>query len=57
MVRMAASLKKRWVMALVVLVVFVSGCATCARDPVFERDRNPADPLTAADRCTEKFLW
>jgi PBP1b-binding outer membrane lipoprotein LpoB len=56
MVRMVASLKKRWVMVLV-LMVFVSGCAMCARDPLFERDRNPTDPLTAMDRCTQKVLW
>jgi hypothetical protein len=40
-----------------ILIVFVSGCATCAKDPVFERDRNPTDPLTALDRCTEQVLW
>jgi hypothetical protein len=39
------------------LAVVVSGCATCARDPVFDQDRGKADPLTAVNRCTEKVLW
>ena len=54
MAREAVSLK---IKAVLVLVVFVSWCATCAKDPVFDKDRKPTDPLTAMDRCTQKILW
>jgi hypothetical protein len=50
-------LRKAKIILILALAVVVSGCATCSRDPVFEQDRGKVDPLTAANRCTEKVLW
>jgi hypothetical protein len=42
---------------ILILSAVVSGCATCSKDPNYGVDRGKADPLTAADRCAQQYLW